>query len=261
MRRGVIGAVMTVLFAAALVGTASAKTRAYLTPKAGSPDTHFTLRFKAPDRTGKVGDIRRTDHVYVSGPHGGGCESSLTFTLKAAKRHARRRVVIKPKPAGALWCVGSYRGRIVEAETLICHGVCAGPALPVPRTIARFTFRVKKPSQSSGPTFAGLQRATFCSPVVTPKVTPQVRTYTLSWNPATDPVTPSSQMVYEIFYSSTSGGEDYSKPVATTSPGATSYTLGMSGTGPAYFVVRARDQAGLTDDNTVEHEAVSMCGA
>ena len=88
---------------------------------------------------------------------------------------------------------------------------------------------------------------------------PTVRTVTLTWSAATDPTTPSSQIVYDIFYSSTSGGENYSAPNWTSGAGATSDTVKISGFAAAYFVVRAKDTAGREDQNTVERIAVNTC--
>ena len=85
------------------------------------------------------------------------------------------------------------------------------------------------------------------------------RNVTLSWQAATDPNTPSSQIVYEIFYSATSGGENYSNPSWTTGPGATHFTVVLNSFANAFFVVRARDKAGNEDHNTIERMAVTHC--
>jgi hypothetical protein len=164
--------------------------------------------------------------------------------------------------------VGRFRGRIVRTESLICAGTCAGPMLPAARTIARFSFRVRGPAKSpnptptptpgGGPTFAGIKSATLCE-AGAPKIPPPTRSYTVSWDPATDPSTPSSKIVYDIYYSSTSGGENFSSPLATTGSGQTAYSGSLPGSGSAYFVVRARDSAGREDTNRVEKMAVNTC--
>jgi hypothetical protein len=94
--------------------------------------------------------------------------------------------------------------------------------------------------------------------VLTPTPLPEGHAYTLSWKPATDPTTPSSGIVYDIYYSPTPGTEDYTDPTWTTAPGATTYTAQV-GPGPAYFVVRARDRAGREDQNRTERAGVSIC--
>ena len=89
---------------------------------------------------------------------------------------------------------------------------------------------------------------------------PRPTSYTLTWSAATDPVTPSSQLVYEIFVATSPGAENYSTPSYTSSPGATSFTTpGVARNGPLYFVVRARNAAGREDSNTVEKQGVIEC--
>lgn len=236
-----------------------------LKPSLGKPTAGFVLSFRAPARTGSFGALRSHYQVSASGPKGTGCTSSVSIALRPTRRHGRVRVTLRPKGHRGVWCVGRFRGRVAELQTTLCQPTRVCPDILIaPRTIGRFSFRVRKAqpapgaTQNTGPSFAGLTSATTCSPV-TPKVTPQGKTYTLTWSPATDPVTPSSQIVYDIYYSATSGGEDYSKASWTTSPGATSSTVEIPSLGTAYFVVRARDQAGLEDHNTIERAGVNTC--
>ena len=258
--------VVSVLAPAALASAALASTRMSLKPGLGKPTTGFVLSFRAPVKTGSFGAVRTHYQVYASGPKGTRCTASVSIVLRPTRRHAHVRVTLRPKRHGGVWCVGRFRGRVAELQTTLCQPTRVCPDIVIaPRTIGRFSFRVRKvssgttsPTQTTGPAFAGLTSATMCSPV-TPKVQPQGKTYTLTWSPATDPVTPSSQIVYDIYYSATSGGEDYSNPLKTTLPGATSATVQTASLGAAYFVVRARDQAGLEDHNTVERLAVNMC--
>ncbi|MGH2892375.1 MAG: hypothetical protein ACRDPM_03780, partial [Solirubrobacteraceae bacterium] len=145
-----------------------------------------------------------------------------------------------------------------------------------PRTIASFRFRVKSavthgpPSPPAGdvPTFAGLVSAVACpSPgQVFPQraqsfvIVPGAIRYTLTWTAATDPVTPSSQIVYDIFAANSPGAENYATPTYTTAPGATSFvTPSAPRGGTQYFVVRARNAAGHEDTNTVERQGVIAC--
>jgi len=99
------------------------------------------------------------------------------------------------------------------------------------------------------PAFGGLVSATAISST----------SILLSWNPATDNITPSSDIIYYIFMSTTSGGENLSVPVAFTNPGETSATItGLSKDTTYYFIVRARDEAGNTDSNTIEKSATTL---
>ncbi len=78
----------------------------------------------------------------------------------------------------------------------------------------------------------------------------------LSWAAATDDQSASSEIVYLIYMSTTSGGQDFTTPYDTTSPGATTYTAtGLNPVVAHYFVVRARDKMGNTDSNIVEYSA------
>ena len=55
------------------------------------------------------------------------------------------RTTLNPARLGGRWCAGTFHGRVVESERIICGGppVDACPQLVIaPRVIARFTFRV-----------------------------------------------------------------------------------------------------------------------
>jgi hypothetical protein len=263
--------VLVSITALATAVAAAAATRVYMQPGSGHPTTKFVVRFRSPDQTGSLGSIRRQDVLSATGPSGGtGCVSSISIDLSRTAKGRRVRVTLSPRRFGHVWCVGRFRGRITETETIICLPTRACPQIEIlPRIVARFSFRVKPArtrspggggEQTAGPSFAGLQTAVTCI-VLTPPPRALARepAYVLSWPPATDPVTPSSAIVYEIFYSATAGEEDYSQPTWTTDPGASGFTTPGVPAGPAFFVVRARDQAGLEDQNTVQREGVSDC--
>ena len=120
-----------------------------------------------------------------------------------------------------------------------------------PRVEAR--RRDRKP-----PAFAGLESATTCIPG--PIGGGSTASYHLTWQPATDKVSPSDAIVYEVYQATTSGAEDFSTPTYTTPAGATSFdTPPLPAEQTFYFVVRAADEAGNTDSNTVEREGVNLC--
>jgi hypothetical protein len=112
-------------------------------------------------------------------------------------------------------------------------------------------------TDTTPPTFSGLQSGYYCTggPVRPAETTP----YTLTWQAATDDVTPSSQIVYDVFVSYTAGGENFSQPTWTTPPGVTTYRTPNLPSEGTYFVVRARDQAGNEDQNKVEREGGNIC--
>jgi hypothetical protein len=108
------------------------------------------------------------------------------------------------------------------------------------------------------PTFGGLKSATTCIPG--PIGGGRTTSYHLSWDPATDNVTPSNRVVYDVYQATSPGGEDFSAPTYITPAGATSFDTPPLPTDKSfYFVVRARDQAGNRDSNTVERQGQNLC--
>jgi hypothetical protein len=115
-----------------------------------------------------------------------------------------------------------------------------------------------KPTDTTPPTFSGLKSAVTCIPG--PIGGGRTTRYTLSWDAAMDDVTPSRRIVYEVYQAIKPGGEDFSTPTYTTSPGATSFaTPEVPADQAFYFVVRARDRAGNRDANTVERVGENLC--
>ena len=265
-------ALTAVLAASTQAAGLGPSTKVSVTPGSGGPRTHFTFRFRVPVAIGTSGSVIRRDTLSVSGPQGTRCRSSASATLRKARKGARAKLTLVPgSGSSGGWCGGLWHGTVVQSEVLRCipgpPRVCPGLVV-APRTLARFRFRVKPvmtpaPPAPSGdvPTFAGLISATTCpSPTPQPRLLPRPNSYTLVWMAASDPVTPSSQIVYDIFVATTPGAENYAQPSYTTAPGATSYvTQGLARTGPLYFVVRARNAAGHEDHNTVEREGIIQC--
>lgn len=108
------------------------------------------------------------------------------------------------------------------------------------------------------PVFGGVKSATTCVPG--PVGPGRTSTYHLSWAPATDNVTRSKRIVYEIYQATMPGGEDFSAPTYTTRRGATTFDTPLLPTDQNfYFVVRARDRAGNEESNTIEQEGQNLC--
>lgn len=102
-------------------------------------------------------------------------------------------------------------------------------------------------ADSTPPTFAGASSATALPSAIQ-----------LDWSAATDDVTPAANIVYLIYEANASGGQNFATPSYTTNPGATSFTVGsLPVSTTRYYVVRARDGSGNTDDNTVEVSATT----
>jgi len=272
-------ALLAVMAGSAVAAGLGPTTKVTVKPGSGTPKTHFALRFRIPAATGRFGSVQIADTLSVTGPGAGNCQSRATRALRPARKGARVTVTLKPAKRG--WCAGKWRGTIVQSESERCTPT-AGHVCPdivvAPRVIASFRFRVKPaathtPTQPTGdvPSFKGLVSAVTCpsggphpgagpSANPGPVIGPDESGYTLTWAAATDPVTPSSQIVYEIFVATSPGAEDYAKPSYTTGPGATSFsTPAQVHSGTLYFVVRARNQAGREDANTVERAGVVSC--
>lgn len=116
--------------------------------------------------------------------------------------------------------------------------------------------RVASPDRTP-PAFAGLESATTCIPG---PIAGQSASYRLSWKPATDNVTASTKIVYDIYQATKPSGEDFSSATYTTRRGATSFTTpALPGDQTFFFVVRARDRAGNRDSNQVERQGVNLC--
>jgi hypothetical protein len=114
-----------------------------------------------------------------------------------------------------------------------------------------------EPTGPIPPTFAGLKSAYVCFPGPT---IPETAAVHLGWEAATDAVTPSSEITYNVYQATSSGGENYSTPTYTTAPGGIEFETPQLPTSEThFFVVRARDKAGLEDSNTVEKRAENLC--
>jgi hypothetical protein len=135
--------------------------------------------------------------------------------------------------------------------------------LGLPLVLVAVMFMVLSPSVAASrhdqtpPTFTGLVSATTCVPG---PISGQTTSYTLRWDAATDNMTPSRRIAYDVYQAAVPGGEDFSTPTYTTPAGATSFaTPELPADKAVYFVVRARDKAGNRDSNTVERQGQNLC--
>jgi hypothetical protein len=238
--------------------------RVRVAPATGLPAMVFVVSFTAPERTGEFGATERHDLLTASAPNGShGCITTVDVRAPDARRGRLVHVRLAPSRLGGHWCQGVYRGEIQEIESAVCphHRLC--PVLAVLRGIVgRFAFRVNStgpgPGGGSAPVFAGLHHAFACTPG--PQRPGQTTPYTLSWQPATDDQTAGAQIVYDVYYATRPGGEDFASPSWVTQTGVTRYrTPGLPSHGAAYFVVRAKDRAGREDRNTVEKPGIDRC--
>lgn len=256
---------MTAGLAAAAFAQAAVHAEAvHVHPSVGQPATTFTVTFRSPDRTGAIGSLERRDVVSASTPSSRrGCVATFGLRAPDARAGSVVALVLSPARVGGDFCRGRFRGEVAEEETPACKPGHACPQFIVMLgVLGRFSFDVQAPappaSDTAPPAFAGLVSATACTPG--PQRPGETTPFTLSWLPAHDNRTPSSSIVYEVYLAAMPGGEDFAMPTWTTPPGATTFrTPGLASHGSFYFVVRARDQAGNEDRNTVERHGVDPC--
>ncbi|MCC7381707.1 MAG: hypothetical protein IT384_07735 [Deltaproteobacteria bacterium] len=99
-------------------------------------------------------------------------------------------------------------------------------------------------SDQTPPTFAGLATA---------QLTRSATAARLCWSAGSDDSTPSSALHYDVFQSTTPGGEDFVRPPRATTDGVTCTEIGgLTPLSQYCWIVRARDLAGNRDANTVE---------
>lgn len=256
----VVAALAAALLLAASGSAAVGRAAVSVTPAVGLAGTQFVVSFVAPERTGTLGAVRRRITVSATNAQARpGCLAQVAATAPAARRGQRVSVRLDPLLKGGRWCPGVYRGTVLELQSAVCPRDEPCPTyVAVRRRIGTITLRVRASSDSRPPTFAGLERAFACTPG--PQRPGQTTRYTLTWQAARDRVTPSAAIVYDVYVSTQPGGEDFSRPTWTTTPGATSFrTTGLPSHGEVYFVVRARDAAGNEDGNTREQKGRDPC--
>jgi hypothetical protein len=244
--------------AVAATGHHRSGTRVKVSPRAGFPQTHFVVRFKASQRTGRFGSV---NHRYELGAWNVFTHTGCRSTAERYPPPSRKGATITVRLGGGNWCVGRYNGNVDLVETPVCPRYdpgCADYGV-VLKLVGTLSFRVKSPIRDTKPPrFVGLKSAVACRPV--PRTGGQRTNYTLTWHAARDDVTPSAQIVYDVFTSTTPGGENFAVPNDTTPPGVARFKeLFLASHETIYFVVRARDEANNEDHNRVERRGVHRC--
>ncbi|MBI5675720.1 MAG: fibronectin type III domain-containing protein [Nitrospirae bacterium] len=80
----------------------------------------------------------------------------------------------------------------------------------------------------------------------------------LSWNPASDDRTSVSDITYLIYMATSSGGQNLAIPSYTRTGTTYGTVTGLNQGTTYYFIVRAKDEAGNIDNNTVEKSATTL---
>lgn len=210
-----------------------------------------------------VGSVRLRD-LLTAAPvsAGAGCIGQISVPVPDAHRGALVRVRLDPIALGGRWCAGTYHGKVIELQTAVCpRGTACPTYVRLVGTVGRFSLSVRMARMGGDrtrPVFAGITHAVACTPG--PQRPGETTPYTLSWAAASDNITPAADIVYDIYFSTTPRGEDFTHPTWITPPGVTSFrTPGLPSHGDAYFIARARDAAGNEDTNTNEQRGIDPC--
>ena len=127
-----------------LVVTIPALARAPISvsPSSGSRTARFTVRFRAPARTGVVGQRKLRYSVSARGPAFAGCEAASAATVSGTRKGQTVRVALVPDRRG--WCAGNYSGEIDELASPVCSGAQLCPQYVARlRRVGTFRFRVR----------------------------------------------------------------------------------------------------------------------
>jgi hypothetical protein len=211
------------------------------------------------------GSLRVTDTVVNRG--GGRAPRSTTGFFIGARSHALARRLVPALRQHRIsrgsttlqirnsFAPGTYR---VLACADVAHRVGESNEANNCRASSVVEVTAAPGADRSPPRFAGLKAATTCIPG--PIVRGRTSSYHLRWDPASDNVTPSSEIVYDVFQSTKAGDEKLSTPTYTTPAGAESFTTPpLSADATYFFLVRARDGAGNRDSNRVERVGENIC--
>ena len=189
----------------------------------------------------------------------------LAATAAARTAHRRadlveRSVLVTPRTVAAgdtlrITDKVRNRGRAIAARSTVGYYLSRDRVRDAGdlRLGTRATRRLRRRATSTASRTMRIPSATAGGP-------PRDSIYHLVWDAASDDVSAPGAILYDIYQSTSSGGERYDTPTYTTAPGATSFdTPKLSGSQHYFFVVRARDEAGNRDSNTVERSGRNLC--
>jgi hypothetical protein len=115
-----------------------------VSPRSGSGRTHFVIRFRPGETSGKPGSAQRSYRVTASDRRRAGCQASVSAALPSVSTGMPVSVTLSPRRSRR-WCVGTFRGQVWAVPTEPCPEGEACPAIvPLPRMVGRFTFRVTR---------------------------------------------------------------------------------------------------------------------
>ena len=138
-RRFAIAAALLVLVLLYAAG-AAARLAITVTPAAGSRTTRFTVSFTSPGTTGIVGTMRLRDELTArSRSVSGGCRSGVSRALPTLRRGQQLHITL----AGPGWCTGTFSGKLIQLQSIVCPPRSFCPAYVRIRTLGTFSFTVR----------------------------------------------------------------------------------------------------------------------
>ena len=157
-------------------------------------------------------------------------------------------------------------GQNFTAPDLVVTGFLSAevPGL-TPGTPYFFVVRARDEAGNTDPNTVELTETTPALPDTTPPTFDGVQTadgtsettVELTWNAATDDTSPPAAIDYLVFYDETSGGQSFDTPDLVVTGDLSAEVPGLAPGNTYFFVVRARDEAGNTETNTVELPATT----
>ena len=210
-------------------------------PPPPPPGGTFTVsfRFPAPDATG----ISRTAVVYVRFNRAANATTvnDTTFTLADGGGNVSATVTYNT-------C--NFMAQLVTIAPLVASTTYTASLSTgiqdtggEPLTLDTFSFTTASSADTTRPTFLGAEGAT---PTGT-------TTIDVNWTAATDDI---AVQAYDVFASTASGCFDFSTPTVTEAfPATTVPVTSLTSNTTYFFVVRARDTSGNTDQNTTQVSA------
>ena len=187
-------------------------------PGTGSPGSHFAVSFRAGVQTGP-GSLIRSYRVTAGATKRNGCQSTSRTRRSAPSPRARRSTVhVTLSPGQANVLVHGHLRR--KGGGALAARVWQGAVPPVHRA-ARDGRQVQLPRRQAWRRHdaADVRRAPVGVCLHPGAQRPGETTpFTLTWKAATDDVTPSDEIVYDVYEATTSGGANFSEPTLTTLP-------------------------------------------
>lgn len=208
--------------------------------------TKGDMRAAFAKQAGRVGKYNVITPVAVAGVRGTKFELDLDGGKSwyeesdAGKGQSAEQTLTAVVLEGEVELTGADWARSLTAGMQLTAQTGAVPGKPVAAPPAKLEEISEDFVDATPPAFSGA--STIARPTTT--------SVKVTWNGATDDVTPAAEILYDLYLAKTSGGQKFEEPSATSFPGASSYTFDkLLPTSHYFVVVRARDATGNRDGN------------